>query len=395
MQRALNRVVFQRSSDFVFKIATEAATTFVAEDSYGKHLQDGDDYKLVDMGEESLFMSEDERNKFLNEVFSRRLARDPRVEISVRDLPTLLGHSGTSKTEFARILRADPSERSSEDQSTPTGNTRLRGATKRRALYHGCDVFAGLWSGDTRLMIQLIQDVVDEASKGSESVINQKVESETQDRIFRNRGGQWLEMQVRNQPTDPRSFDSLLASARESDSAFQLTGGSFGAHLKAIVEAFMRAARFELLGPVYEMKEGGHIRSVPKMAFRLEITDEFRLDGLCTEIYRDLIRYGLFMRDARGKSVRGAMVPRLYLRRLLLPYCLLALSKRDSVSMNCERFRLLLLRPDEFARQWSTYRSGSHGPTAEQGLMFGETKSDSAPDERLIYNDLDPEDVAS
>ncbi len=92
------------------------------------------------------------------------------------------------------------------------------------------------------------------------------------------------------------------------------------------------------------------------MAFRIEITDEFRLDGLATEIYRDLIRYGLFMRDARGKSVRGAMVPRLYLRRLLLPYCVLALSKRDSVMMSCKWFCDLLLHPDTFMDAWRKHR---------------------------------------
>jgi hypothetical protein len=54
------------------------------------------------------------------------------------------------------------------------------------------------------------------------------------------------------------------------------------------------------------------------------------------------------MLDNRGKSVRGAFVPRLYLRRLLLAYCTLALSKRDSVSLTCNEFKRLLLEPDAF-----------------------------------------------
>jgi hypothetical protein len=84
------------------------------------------------------------------------------------------------------------------------------------------------------------------------------------------------------------------------------------------------------------------------MAFRIEIVDEFRISGLAREIYRDLVRYGLFIRDSRGKSVRGTFVPRLFLRRLLLPYSALALSKRDSVQVTCEEFISLLLRPDSF-----------------------------------------------
>ena len=43
MQRALNRLLLQRSPEFLTKVATEAGTTFVPEDSSGKNLQDGDD----------------------------------------------------------------------------------------------------------------------------------------------------------------------------------------------------------------------------------------------------------------------------------------------------------------------------------------------------------------
>src|SRR3989442_2303848 len=92
------------------------------------------------------------------------------------------------------------------------------------------------------------------------------------------------------------------------------------------------------------------------MAFRVEIIDDFRVEGLAAEIYKDLIRYGLFMRDSRGKSIRGAFVPRLYLRRLLLPYCTLALSKRDSVPLTCKDFIQLLLEPDVFKSTFAARR---------------------------------------
>src|SRR5207248_178442 len=100
-------------------------------------------------------------------------------------------------------------------------------------------------------------------------------------------------------------------------------------------------------------------REVPRMAFRVEIIDEFRIEGLAKEIYRDLVRYGLFMRDSRGKSVRGTFVPRLYLRRLLLPFCSLALSKRDSVPLKCAEFTQLLLEPDAFKTSYTSRRGGS------------------------------------
>src|SRR5436190_12624948 len=129
--------------------------------------------------------------------------------------------------------------------------------------------------------------------------------------------------------------------------------GEYGDHLKAIVEAFAAAATQLLLGPMYKFTEGNTTREVPRMAFRVEIVDEFRIDGLALEIYRDLVRYGLFIRDNRGKSVRGTFVPRLYLRRLLLPYSALALSKRDSVPLTCAEFRSLLLTPDAFKARFT------------------------------------------
>src|SRR6202044_3592111 len=124
-----------------------------------------------------------------------------------------------------------------------------------------------------------------------------------------------------------------------------------------IVEAFVAAANSLLFGPTYRFQEGSNVRVVPRMAFRLEIVDEFRLGGLAEEIYRDLIRYGIFMRDNRGKSVRGAFVPRLYLRRLLLPFATLSLSKRDSVQVTSDEFTTLLLHPDVFRTVYIGKRS--------------------------------------
>jgi hypothetical protein len=140
------------------------------------------------------------------------------------------------------------------------------------------------------------------------------------------------------------------------------------------------------------MQENGRRREVPKMAFRIEITDEFRLDALATEIYRDLIRYGLFMRDARGKSVRGAMVPRLYLRRLLLPYCVLALSKRDSVAMTCESFVRLLLHPDTFIDFWRKHRQPSLAVATDQKTFEFHGAEESLVVTDPQYDDLEDED---
>ena len=352
MQRVLNRLLLQRSPEFLSKIATESASTFVPEDSSGKSLEDGDDYQLVDIGEESLFLPEAERNAFLNEVFTRRLRHDRRIPIGEMSLELLLGQMKVSKTDFARRLRTSRDGLSSGGPGAISGSSQRRGRSRGRVLYWGADVFVDLWSGDTRTMIQLIADLVDQASEaGGEATesgpLTIPIDGTHQDSVFRNRGGEWLTAHERNEPSRPHEVARLLAATESIEPGFGLCG-EYGQHLKAIVEAFVTAARRLLLGPTYVIREGASKREVPRMAFRLEVIDEFRLDGLARELYRDLVRYGLFIRDSRGKSIRGTFVPRLFLRRLLIPYCALALSKRDSVPLTCEQFRLLLLKPDQF-----------------------------------------------
>ena len=384
MQRVLNRLFLQRSSHFLAKLATEAWSTFVPEDSSGKALEDGEDYQLIDIGEESLFLTDRDRLMFLNKVFSKRLSLDIRLQELVPDLASLLGRLDMSKTEFARKLRETPL--SDVSQEAVPRESQRRGQTRARVLYFGENVFADLWSGDTRTMIQLLTDVVNQAFPVGDAFVG-PVSAEIQDRAFRNRGGEWLNSHTRNEPTSPSVVRDKIRAVTKTSPGYSLTG-TYGDHLKAVVEAFAAAAKALLFGPTYTMKETSGEREVPRMAFRLEIIDEFRIDGLALEIYRDLIRYGLFMRDNRGKSVRGNFVPRLYLRRLLLPYCALPLSKRDSVQIGHRAFELLLLEPDQFRQRYSSRRQNVDSLTPQ--LPFGGEAFTEHSD--AAYDDLSQED---
>lgn len=390
MQRVLNRLFLQRSREFLTKVATEASSTFVSEDSSGKNLQDGDDYQLIDMGEESLFLPDPERLAFLNEVFSRRLELDPRIPKGNNSLLALLGRMPLSKTEFARRLRDLPHTQPLSERPEVDGGSQRRGRSRGRVSYFGENVFSDLWSGDTRTMIQLITDVVGQASEATQGTattnqISLPVKPEVQDRVFRNRGGEWLNSHTRNEPTDPKRMQEELARLHQLKPDYKLCG-VYGDHLKAVVEAFVAAAKELLLGPTYTIREGATPREVPRMAFRVEIIDEFRIDGLAREIYRDLVRYGLFMRDSRGKSVRGTFVPRLYLRRLLLPFCALALSKRDSVPLTCEAFTQLLLEPDAFKASFTARRARGVASSNQIAMPFLESLRPEVPDP--AYDDL-------
>jgi len=383
MQRVLNRLFLQRSPEFLAKVATEAWSTFIPEDSSGKNLTDGDDYQLVDMGEESLFLRDSERLAFLRDVFHRRLESDVRIPKGRASLDKLLGRLNLSKTEFARRLRLTLHEQ--QEKTVVRGSSQRRGRSRARVQYFGEDVFSDLWSGDTRTMIQLITDVIDQApqeksNKEKLQPIVMPVDPAIQDRAFRNRGGEWLNSHTRNEPTNPHRVKAEVQRLREKIPEYSLKG-TYGDHLKAVVEAFVAAATRLLLGPTYTIREGASPREVPRMAFRIEIIDEFRIDGLAREVYRDLIRYGLFMRDSRGKSVRGAFVPRLYLRRLLLPFATLPLSKRDSVQLTSSGFTQLLLDPDSFKKVVVTNRLDNDQMTMPFVQRYSDTGSD-------LYDDL-------
>jgi hypothetical protein len=263
-------------------------------------------------------------------------------------------------------------------------------------LYCGEDVFSNLWSGDTRMMIQLIADVVGQASEAVQRApmtnqINLPVDGALQDRVFRDGGSAWLSAHTRNEPTRPHRVKEGLEQLQRRDSTYHLCG-QYGDHLKAVVEAFVAAARKLLLGPTYRILEGKTKtpREVPRMAFRLEIVNEFRIDGLAREIFGDLLRYGLFIHDNRGKSVRGAFVPRLFLRRLLLPYGALALSMRDSVQLTCEEFTSLLLKPDAFKTSLTLPPTDGGTSSGQLSLSSLEVPPAEAPDP--AYDDLGDED---
>ncbi|TRZ91903.1 MAG: hypothetical protein D4R88_01215 [Methanosarcinales archaeon] len=70
------------------------------------------------------------------------------------------------------------------------------------------------------------------------------------------------------------------------------------------------------------------------------------IDETSKKIYDNLIKYGIFIRDIRGKSPRGNVADRLYLRRLLIPTFKLTPSTRDSIRLEENDFLLLLNQPD-------------------------------------------------
>ncbi len=315
IQTALNSVVLQRSDSFFFKISTESPSTLWRKDYSGKTLDDTHDFDLADLGSLTIDLSHQTREDFLGEVFRRRLAREERFR--GHDLAEMLGEFGRTWVDLAKAIQAG-----------------------ERVLYHGRKVFVNMWSGDTRSMVRIAMSLLGTLPEDGELAL--PIQPERQDKVFRNAGGEFLHL-----------LEACTRTSRYETVSLPGHITSWGKHLVKIAEAFKEIALHEL-----RTRTGGREgRGEPKQAFRIEIVDHFSLAGIEKELYEDLVRYGVFLRDDRGKSIRGAIIPRLYLRRLLIPYCTLTFSKIDNVAMNAYAFRALLVDPEQFAKNWKRERT--------------------------------------
>jgi len=331
LQKILNSVIFQRSDCFFFKISTESPSTLHRIDYTDKVLDEPHDFELTDLGSVTIDLPDKKRESCLDEVFYRRFAREDKFQ--GKTLIEVLGKFDKSWADLARGIRKELTPENDDSQSTQK--------TKYQALYHGREVFVSMWSGDTRSMVKLAQNLLEQVL--DEQPLNLPIQLEIQNKEFRRTGGEFLHL--------------LKACARtERDGKTKLPSHivSWGEHLVKIAEAFKEISSYDL-----RMQHGGRKdrQNEPKQAFRIEIVDHFSLHNICREIYEDLVRYGVFLRDDRGKSIRGAIIPRLYLRRLLIPFCTLTFSKIDSIAMKTADFGDLLLHPTDFAQKWKKKRS--------------------------------------
>jgi hypothetical protein len=233
--------------------------------------------------------------------------------------------------ELARKIRK-------EEDITPSAQ-KSTSSTSGGVLYHGRNVFLNMWSGDTRSMVKILQNLLEQLP--TKQTPNLPIEPKLQNKIFRNTGGEFLHL-----------LKACMRTGRQGGPDLPPHITSWGEHLVKIAEAFKEIALHDL-----RTRQGGRKgRDEPKQAFRIEIIDSFSLTGIEKEIYEDLVRYGVFLRDDRGKSIRGAIIPRLYLRRLLIPYCTLTFSKIDNIAMNSSAFKRLLIWPEEFMKSWQKDR---------------------------------------
>lgn len=322
MQRILNPVIFRREQDVFFKVSTESTESFVAVGFNGKVLENGPDYKLIDLGSE-LFKSNRDRTKvkdIIISIFDKRITRSNMFANQAINLEQILGQSKETNVTRAEKIREN-------DEQT---------------VYYGIEVFCDLWSSDIRELIKVFSEMV--SAEGEDVISNRLtngdvqtplISPQKQDYVLRETGGRLLYMLV--DTTNPNRVNH----SRKGNE-------TYGEHLRQIVSAFQKIAYHDL--KTKNSKNQG--RTPPKQARKIELTSSGTLTGEAEDYYKGLIRYGVFIQDYRAKSVRGTAAQRLYLRSMLIPYCRLTFSRRDCITMDWDAFERFLLNPEDFANDY-------------------------------------------
>lgn len=185
----------------------------------------------------------------------------------------------------------------------------------------GRSALGSMCSGDIHQLITLVRKMVSDV--GGQEVLastidTPRIQSRLQNRAIRAHAGDFLQ--------------SLADS------------GTHGERLRKIVTAFGNVAHSYI-----KFRQSKNEAGAPRhQASRIELHEAPVLEGEAKEIYELLLRYSVFIQDPRGKSRRGQPIPRLYLRRFLIPHFNLTFSLRDSVMFEPDEFREFLLDPTAY-----------------------------------------------
>lgn len=310
VQISLHNFILNRYSELFFKISTESVVTFNPQDARGKMFEEGREYEIIDLGDYFLNASEEIKQSFLGEVVNNRLGNVEKFVWDCRSIEKLLG-APVHKTYVALA------------EAIKSGKT---------VRYSGWKTVVDLCSGDIANILRLIRNIL--SLSRLRGVTEYPIPHGIQNQAIRE--------------TSNGFFEKLKAIP------------ATGHHLARIVQAFGDVANDYL-----RKRRSKNVKTNPPyQAFRLELLDRLELEE--DELYKkliepqtgegfpirrlfeDLLKYGVFIRDIKGKSQRGVVVPRLYLRRLLIPTFLLTPSKRDHIRVDQKEFRMLIAQPEKF-----------------------------------------------
>lgn len=316
LQKNLNRLFMQRHASCFFKLSTESLVSYACEDVDGKIYVEGREFELLNLSQ--VYLQEDNNRTlvFIDDVFARRFNQI--TDYPVKALDGLIGDTPINNNQMARDIR--------EKGKVPSS---------------GKEALRNLCSGDIHYIINLVAHMV-EAVGGQDGLskisTEPKIIPTKQNEIIRSEAG---------------SFLNSLKATRE------------GEKLVKIVTAFGNVANFYLRSK----DSNNDASSPPWQASRIEPLEELNWSDDAKKLYHELLKYSVFLLDTRGKSRRGKIVPRLYLRRCLIPLFNLTFSKRDSISLNTAHLEKLLLHPDEFEKEMKSKKTDDGQDDGQMDLL--------------------------
>ena len=303
LQANLNRLFMCRSSDVFFKLSTESPVSFARNDVDGKQFVESREYDLLNLGLRYITSDSEQTLEFLADLFIRRFQEVQNYPIQT--LQQLLGSKPRNENAMARAFRQreDDSKRETEDH------------------YAGCETIAAMCSGDIHYIISLVARMIEEY------------------------GG---DDRLRNSNAMPRipwqqQHKSVRAAAGAFMNSIRTLPGN-GQHLTEVVTAFGNVAHSYLR---YKISTN-EASNPPHQASRIEPYESLDISDEAQEILNELLRYSVLIEDPRGKSMRGKVVPRFYLRRYLIPHFRLTFSRRDSIRLENNQIEILLRNPQRF-----------------------------------------------
>lgn len=314
LQENLNRLLMFRSPDCYFKISTESPVSYVTRDLDGKSYVEAREYALVNLG--ILYIKDGGENTlpFLEDLFERRFGEVS--DYPVKTLEELIGGFPRNENDWAR---------------------KLSGSSPPHSFY-GKETLSALCSGDIHYMIRLVGRMVEEnGGPGAlrESTDIPRIKPKDQHDVVRAAAGDFLE-NVRMLPRH-------------------------GERLAEIVTAFGNVARSYLKYRTSKNEKS----NPPHQASRIEPYEALNLSEPASGLLKELLRYSIFLYDPRGKSRRGHVVPRLYMRRYLIPHFNLTFSQRDSVELENDELEQLLKDPRAFESAKRIKESRDDGITGD------------------------------
>lgn len=303
LQANLNRLFMCRSADIFFKLSTESPVSFARNDVDGKQFVETREYNWLNLGLRYIKDDSKQPLEFLEDLFSRRFREVQGYP--VQTLKQLLGSIPRNENATACAFREKKKdgERASEDN------------------YAGCETVAAMCSGDIHYIIRLVARMVEEYG-GDDRL----AKSNAMPRI------------------PPRQQHKSIRAAAGSFMNSIRTLPRKGPQLTEVVTAFGNVAHSYLL---YETSTNEE-RTPPYQASRIEPYESLQISDNAWEILKELLRYSVLIEDPRGKSRRGKVVPRYYLRRYLIPHFRLTFSSRDSLQLENDQIETLLCNPRKF-----------------------------------------------